>query len=337
MTEERGMIENRLLALAVARLSFLRCHEKVLVSEVVLSEAFFASLRLGDVEQIVGRRVRTSHFDPAVILREAENDSFLLSATDAKVVAVVQAAYPPQLREIFDPPFLLFVRGALPSPNDPQVAIVGTRAPTSAGRDAARALAAECADSGVPVVSGLALGVDGEAHAGAVDASGATVAVLGSGIDSIYPRAHKSLAARILEGGGALVSEYPPRTEPRKYHFPARNRIISGLSRSVVVVEAPERSGALITADYALDQGRDLFVHAVCKASSKGEGGRRLMVDGAPAVRAFRDIAHDWGHAAMVETGMTAPEVATSHGEPVRPATSPGVHVARALQRELDL
>lgn len=320
--------------LAVARLSFLRCREKVMVEEIVLSRDFFSSLRLGDVEQIVGRRVRTDTFDASLLLREAENDSFLLSAVDAATVAISEPEYPPQLREIFDPPYVVFVRGRLPDPDRALIAVVGTRSPSSAGLDAAHALGAECGEADVPVVSGLALGIDSAAHAGVVKARGTTIAVLGSGIDDVYPRSHKSLAARMLDGGGALISEYPPRTQPRKYHFPARNRIISGLCRSVVVVEAPERSGALITADYALDQGRDLFVHAVSKSSNRGEGAQRLIADGAPVIRGLRDITRDWSlgePAPAASSGDATTNRAHLHG------VGPGAHMARSLQKELGL
>lgn len=320
--------------LAIARLSFLRCREKVMVEDVVVSREFFGSLRLGDVEQIVGRRVRTNTFDPQTLLREGENDSFLLSAVGAATVAFSGPEYPPQLREIFDPPYLVFVRGCLPDLGQALVGVVGTRSPSAAGLDAAHAFGVECGEAGVPVVSGLALGIDSAAHAGVVKAGGKTIAVLGSGIDDVYPRSHKSLAARMLDSGGALISEYPPRTEPRKYHFPARNRIISGLCRSVVVVEAPERSGALITADYALDQGRDLFVHAVSKSSSRGDGAQRLIADGAPVIRSLADITHDWQLAEPVRTtssGDATTERTHMHG------VGPGVHVARRLQQELGL
>jgi DNA processing protein len=323
-----------LVRLAVARLSFLRCREKVMVEDVVLSQDFFGSLRLGDVEQIVGRRVRTNTFDPSLLLREAENDSFFLSAVDADTVAISEPEYPPQLREIFDPPYVIFVRGRLADPGQALIAIVGTRAPSSAGLDAAHALGTDCGEAGIPVVSGLALGIDSAAHAGVVKARGTTIAVLGSGIDDVYPRSHKSLAARILDVGGALISEYPPRTQPRKYHFPARNRIISGLCRSVVVVEAPERSGALITADYALDQGRDLFVHAVSKSSRRGEGAQRLISDGAPVIRGLVDITRDWS---LGEPAPAASIVDTAIDRAHLEGVGPGAHVARSLQKELGL
>ena len=169
--------------------------------------------------------------------------------------------YPAQLAAIHDPPASLWLR-AETIPEGlvvrPAVAIVGARACSSYGRSVARSLARDLAAAGVVVVSGMARGVDGEAHRGALEAGGATVAVLGCGIDRDYPLAHAELAARIAVGG-LIVSEYEPGVEPAPWRFPARNRIISGLSRAVVVVEARERSGALITADFALEAGREVF------------------------------------------------------------------------------
>ena len=169
--------------------------------------------------------------------------------------------YPPLLATIHDPPPQLWLRGSAGAEllARPSVAIVGARACSSYGRTVARSLARDLAAAGVVVVSGMARGVDGEAHRGAVEGGGPTVAVLGCGIDRDYPAAHADLARRIAETG-LLVSEYPTGVEPAPWRFPARNRIISGLSRAVVVVEARERSGALITVDFALEQGREVLV-----------------------------------------------------------------------------
>ena len=167
--------------------------------------------------------------------------------------------YPALLSELHDPPARLYLRGAaLDVLTRPAVAIVGARSCSAYGAQVARTLGRELAAAGVVVVSGLARGIDGEAHRGALDAGGPTVAVLGCGIDVDYPRRHAELARRIAESG-LVVSEYPPGTEPAPWRFPARNRIIAGLSVATVVVEARERSGALLTADFALELGRDVF------------------------------------------------------------------------------
>jgi DNA processing protein len=180
--------------------------------------------------------------------------------TRASVVSLARPdpGYPPLLAELHDPPEQLFVRGDLAALGGPGVAVVGARSCSAYGAQVARSLGRDLAASGVTVVSGLARGIDGEAHRGALEAGGLTVAVLGCGIDRDYPRSHSDLARRIV-AAGAVVAEYPPGVEPAPWRFPARNRIIAGLSLATVVVEARERSGALITADFALELGRDVF------------------------------------------------------------------------------
>ncbi|TMJ97561.1 MAG: DNA-protecting protein DprA [Actinobacteria bacterium] len=167
--------------------------------------------------------------------------------------------FPPLLAQLHDPPARLYVRGGPPEVlSRPAVAVVGARSCSAYGAQVARTLGRELGGAGAVVVSGLARGVDSEAHRGALDAGGVTVAVLGCGIDRDYPRAHADLAARIA-ASGAIVSEYPPGVEPAPWRFPARNRIVAGLALAVVVVEARARSGALITADFSLELGRDVF------------------------------------------------------------------------------
>ncbi|MFN8222310.1 MAG: DNA-processing protein DprA [Gaiellales bacterium] len=207
------------------------------------------------------------------------------------------AGFPARLRAIHDPPASLWVRGgaSLALFDRPCLAIVGARSCSSYGRSVARSLAREVTAAGAVVVSGLARGIDGEAHRGALDAGGETVAVLGCGIDRDYPAAHRQLAAAIVESGGLIVSEYEPGTEPAPWRFPARNRIISGVSRLVVVVEARERSGALITADFALEQGRDVMAvpGEITSAASAGSNG--LLRQGAAPVTRIDDVLVELG------------------------------------------
>lgn len=167
--------------------------------------------------------------------------------------------YPALLQELRDPPKELYAQGNLALLREPAVAIVGTRNPTPYGMALARAFSRGLVGYGLTVISGLAYGIDAEAHAAAVNAGGHTIAVLGSGLDTIHPRGQTELARRILEHRGLLLSEYPPGTEPRAYHFPARNRLVSGLAQGTLVVEAPEKSGALITARRAFEQNRQVF------------------------------------------------------------------------------
>jgi DNA processing protein len=171
---------------------------------------------------------------------------------------------------------MLYYRGILPDPEKPLAAIVGTRKPSGAGSRAAYDFGKALGTAGIPVVSGLALGIDALAHRGNLEGGGPTAAVLGSSPDQIYPASNRPLARRIVEGGGVILSEYPPGTGPFKWNFPARNRIIAGLARGTLIVEAPEKSGALITAAFALELGRDLWVARAGTASPRGAGNRRL-------------------------------------------------------------
>jgi DNA processing protein len=200
-------------------------------------------------------------------------------------------AFPRLLAAIHDPPAQLFLRGEGDDEilDRPAVAIVGARSCSSYGRSVARSLAREAAAAGLVVVSGMARGIDGEAHRGALDANGLTVAVLGCGIDRDYPAAHAELARRIGERG-LIVSEYEPGIEPSPWRFPARNRIIAGLSAATVVVEARERSGALITADFALEEGRDVLAVPGEVTSSLSAGTNALLKLGAAPVTCAGDI-----------------------------------------------
>ncbi len=197
--------------------------------------------------------------------------------------------YPGLLRQIADAPPVLFVRGTLTPADAWSVALVGTRKATVYGREVAHRLATDLAQNRVTLVSGLARGIDCIAHKAAVDAGGRTLAVLGSGIDYIYPTEHRKLAEAIVDNG-ALISDYPLGTRPEAANFPARNRIISGLSLGVVVVEADVKSGALITADFALDHGREVFAVPGSILSPASAGCNRLLRDGANVVTEVGDI-----------------------------------------------
>ncbi len=197
--------------------------------------------------------------------------------------------FPSQLTTIQDAPVLLYALGNLDVLKQPAVAIIGSRAATSYGKRISAMLAGDLARAGITIVSGLALGIDGHAHQGCLEAGGQTVAVLGCGIDVIYPRSHKDLYNDIIHHG-LLLSEYPLTTRPEGYRFPARNRIISGLSMAVIVVEATPKSGSLITARLALDQGRDVFAVPGRIDSVKSAGTHRLIQQGAQLVGSASDV-----------------------------------------------
>ena len=201
-----------------------------------------------------------------------------------------QPAYPPLLAAIHDPPAQLYVRGSTRGlPPGPTVAIVGARACSAYGAHVAKQLGCELAKAGVVVVSGLARGIDGEAHRGALTGGGPTVAVLGGGLDRIYPSAHSKLARQITQQG-ALVSEYALGTVPAPWRFPARNRIMAGLSQAVVVVEAGAKSGALITADLALEEGREVLAVPGEITSSLSAGTNALLQQGAAPLTCPQDV-----------------------------------------------
>ncbi|MCC6673686.1 MAG: DNA-protecting protein DprA [Thermomicrobiales bacterium] len=215
-----------------------------------------------------------------------------IAKSGAEVITVLDDVYPRILREIPGPPPVLYVRGMLPLQDEPTVAIVGTRRATSYGREAATRIASELAAAGVTIVSGLAKGIDGFAHRAALESAGRTVAVMASGVDIIYPPEHRQLAERIVESG-ALVSDYPPGAKPDAPNFPARNRIISGLSLATIVIEAPSRSGALITVGFAADQGRDVYAVPGSILSAASEGSNRLLRQGAIPLTSAADLLED--------------------------------------------
>jgi DNA processing protein len=227
--------------------------------------------------------------------------------TEPRRVRRSDACFPSLLAAIHDPPRELYLRGSgdAATLSRPAVAIVGARACSGYGRSVARSLAREVAAAGLVVVSGMARGIDGEAHRGALNGDGVTVAVLGCGIDRDYPAAHAELARRIRERG-LVVSEYAAGVEPAPWRFPARNRIIAGLCSATVVVEARERSGALITADFALEEGREVLAVPGEITSALSGGTNALLRLGATPVTSARDILElfDLPAAASVQAGV---------------------------------
>jgi DNA processing protein len=222
---------------------------------------------------------------------EAQARAALARARACHAVPVVTGGpgYPARLAEIVDPPMVLWAAGQLPLLSLPSVAIVGSRHATPSGTATARRLARDLARAGILVVSGLARGIDAAAHEGALDEGGSTIAVLGCGVDVVYPRQHDRLTHQVRQQG-CLVSELPPGTLPLPRHFPLRNRIISGLSLAVVVVEAAERSGSLITARMALEQGRDVLAVPGPVVSGCHRGCHALIKDGAGLVETAADV-----------------------------------------------
>jgi len=217
-----------------------------------------------------------------------------IEKSGARVVACDEPEYPKNLREIYDPPLVLYVRGALRENERMAIAIVGSRRTTLYGQEMSRKLAFQLARVGVTVVSGLARGIDTEAHRGALQAKGRTVAVIGCGLDTVYPPENKKLADQIVDHGGAVVAEFPFGVKPDKQNFPMRNRIISGWSLGVVVVEANLKSGALITAAQAAEQGRQVFAVPGRADSILSRGTNRLIKDGAKLTEDVDDVLSEF-------------------------------------------
>jgi DNA processing protein len=227
--------------------------------------------------------------------RRVDEEQRRAASLGVRIVGRDEPEFPALLLRIFDPPAVLYVRGALEADEgETSVAIVGSRACTPTGRTLARTMARDLAAGGATVVSGLARGIDTAAHQGALDASGRTVAVLGSGMDVLYPPENAALA-RAIEEKGAVVSEFPLGTRALPHHFPRRNRVIAGWSRAVVVVEAAARSGALNTAHTAADEGRDVMAVPGHPSQPACEGTNRLLREGAVLVRDARDVAEELG------------------------------------------
>jgi DNA processing protein len=243
----------------------------------------------------------------AAARQKARRELERLGQSDASLLSLGSPEYPELLRNLPDPPTLLYGRGDLDALHQPAVAVIGSRAATDYGRRVASDLAGQLSAMGLVVVSGAAYGIDCAAHHGALRAGGRTVAVLGCGVDVVYPRTHSDLLRKIA-GQGLLLSEYPLGTPPEGFRFPARNRIISGLVKGVVVVEATEKSGSLITARLALDQGREVFAVPGRIDSPKSAGAHRLIQQGAHLVQTVDDIIEGLAWAGCTGPSMPSAE-----------------------------
>lgn len=324
--------EKLVLTLSVARISFLDFNQKKKLLKNLDSPQ---ALALQSIEEIFKflqcNKVSRAYWNGRDNLRMAQAEAYQCQRLGIKILMHCDEEYPELLRQISDPPFLLFVRGDEKLLSGPCISVVGTRRLTQTGREAAKSFAFDAASAGVNIVSGLAYGADACAHQGALNAyynwcdkrgsgteglePGRTIAVLPSAIDEIVPYTNKRLGAMVLQSGGCLVSEYAPGTPTQKRNFVARNRIVAGLSEATLVIEAPVGSGALITADFALEDGRDVFFHqaafgeAAEKISSTVKtdlekefaAGRisrykmensseRFLKDGAPVIKDYKDF-----------------------------------------------
>jgi DNA processing protein len=255
------------------------------------TEALFAAAsELGSVPELdPGVANALMHFSE---WDEIDEELERIESAGAKVITFLDRRYPDRLRMIPDPPPILYVKGDLKPADEKSIAVVGSRSASEYGRRVARDLCRGLVSMGFTIVSGMALGIDGAAHQSTLNVGGRTVAVLGSGVDRAYPPDHETLYRRIVENG-AVISEFPMATRPIAYNFPARNRIISGMSLGVLVVEATEKSGSLITARLALEQGREVFAVPGEVGASRSRGSHRLIRQGAKLVENVNDIIEE--------------------------------------------
>jgi DNA processing protein len=245
-------------------------------------ELIKAGIETNIAEEFVAAR---NNIHPEELIAKLEKENI-------KILTIIDEAYPKLLTEIYNPPALLYYRGVLDLQDDFSLAIVGTRKYTSYGQQAVENITKDLVRNNITIISGLALGIDALAHLATLEAGGKTIAVLGSGLDrqSLYPSQNRYLADKIVSAGGAVISEFPLGTAPLKYNFPQRNRIISGLSLGTLVIEAAEKSGALITATYALEQNREVFAVPGNIFSCVSAGPNKLIKDGAKPIVSALDI-----------------------------------------------
>lgn len=302
-------MQTKTLFIAISAMDFLNLPEKLRLLKFMLSMAehepesalsFLEECSYGQIARISlrdpKRRLLEKSWKPGLLVKRAKTAALACQALGIKIELYGGKLYPPLLREICDPPFALYYRGALDVLFGKSVSVVGTRRLSPDGIKASRTFAYQAAQKGFCVVSGLAFGADGSAHQGAVDAfydksaqRVQTAAVLAGGVDNIFPPSHKGLAGKIIQNGGVVLSECPPCVPAEKWRFVQRNRIIAALSKATVVIQAPPGSGAMLTADFALGYNRELFFHEACFSQSARELSiaveRRLMAQNGSAAK----------------------------------------------------
>ena len=302
-------MQTKTLFIAISAMDFLNLPEKLRLLKFMLSMAehepesalsFLEECSYGQIARISlrdpKRRLLEKSWKPGLLVKRAKTAALACQALGIKIELYGGKLFPPLLREICDPPFALYYRGALDVLFGKSVSVVGTRRLSPDGIKASRTFAYQAAQKGFCVVSGLAFGADGSAHQGAVDAfydksaqRVQTAAVLAGGVDNIFPPSHKGLAGKIIQNGGVVLSECPPCVPAEKWRFVQRNRIIAALSKATVVIQAPPGSGAMLTADFALGYNRELFFHEACFSQGARELSiaveRRLMAQNGSAAK----------------------------------------------------
>lgn len=281
--------KNYLDLLFVDKASFLTSKEKCRYFDL-LKDNIGYDFTISDFRAFTNRGIRSSWWNPLKAMEEAFKEGELLKKQGYFILSIFDKTYPLLLKEIYDPPFLLYCRGAKQALNSLLIGVVGTRNPSSLAAKMAWEISYEIGAQKARVVSGLALGIDSFAHSGNHASGVGSVAVLGSGIDIIYPAANRDLAKELIRKGGIIISEYGVGVAPAAYRFPKRNRIVSGLAPLLVVVQAPKKSGALITSDFALQEGRDVMVVECAMEGIEGFGTKELANSGAFVIKNKKQI-----------------------------------------------
>lgn len=267
---------------AIALIKHLGCVKEIFYSPIS------AILECKEITLPIAKRIRRfSEWD------KIDKELKYLKNLSAYLITITDDDYPELLRNIFDPPLVLYCRGKRELLKSQCMAVVGSRHPTDYGREVTQKLTGELVEAGYTIVSGFAQGIDSEAHLSAIKSGGNTIAVFGSGIDVIYPAGNKELYTELINSQ-LIITEFPPETKPFKFNFPQRNRIISGLSKGVLVVEATLKSGSLITARCALEQGRDVYAVPGMITSSRSQGCHYLIKEGAKPIESVKDIIDDY-------------------------------------------
>ncbi len=251
------------------------------------------NLNKEELLEVVGEKIAKEILD-IKYKENLESELMYLKRNNIELISIMDSRYPKKLQEIYDKPICLYVKGNVEILNSFSIAIIGCRNNTEYGEQMARKITQDLVQRNVVTVSGLARGIDSITHKATVEKNGKTIAVIGSGLDNLYPKENIRLARNIIEKGGAIITEYPMGTKPEKMNFPARNRIISGISNGIVVVEAKKKSGTMITVDFALEQGREVFCVPGNVNSKNSEGTNELIKEGASIVTKVQDILQEF-------------------------------------------
>ncbi len=288
-------LESKKYWIWLSRIEGLGSRRKNKLLEKFVEPEVIWNLKFDDIIKLEGFGEKIAHSIVNIeYKRNIEQYINYIEKYNIKVVTIYDKEYPNKLRNIYDPPVTLYIKGNINILNDNAIAIVGCRNSSKYGDEVAKRMSYELASNNINIISGMARGIDTMAHMGCIEAKGKTIAILGSGLDRIYPKENISLYNNIINTNGAIISEYVIGTNPNKLFFPERNRIISGLSDGVIVVEAKKRSGTLITVDFALEQGKNVYVIPGNITNPNSVGTNELIKQGAKCTTSINDVLDDY-------------------------------------------